>query len=194
MPKRMNNKGKFSADTITAFAAVIIALIALALGILDHSETRKHDRLSVVPRLTYDYLLASVHQDISIEISNNGLGPAIVKEFNIYMDGKKLEDFGARGWLYAMELLLNVLSETAQPNVFFFNSGDTMKRGDTKKLISFSRENLTQEDMLVIIDFFSRLSINIKYESLYGDTYAIDINETKLFLNEEFRRIISKDI
>ena len=62
---------------------LIIALCALAATIWQAAISRKHNKLSVRPVLT----LYRLDIDGVIYIKNNGSGPAIVKEYEIWKDG-----------------------------------------------------------------------------------------------------------
>lgn len=175
----MKNKSKgLSADTITAIAAIIIALIALGISVWQGYETRRHNRLSVTPKLTYDYSLSSAYPEVAIKLSNNGIGPAIIKDFALHVDGIRIEDIGYGGWKSVGNKL-----NTFQPWVrsAFLNKEDVMRVGETKMLFSVDRKNINRERKEIILKAFSRLKISIEYESIYGDNYLIEIDETERF-------------
>lgn len=68
-----------AAATFTAYQAVLL---------------RKHNRLSVKPHLctwTHDDDSDKMYK-IYFLLSNNGLGPAIIKSFKVYFDGERLGD------------------------------------------------------------------------------------------------------
>src|SRR5688572_25280527 len=81
-----------SEATVTAMSAVFIALLALTVTIWQAALTRRHNRLSVRPHLRIDWLVSDEGTDekVSVVLSNNGLGPAIIKRFQWKIDGKPL--------------------------------------------------------------------------------------------------------
>ena len=75
---------------ITAIAAVAISFIALFFSIYNSYRGRRHDRLSVKPWL---HLYKQLHSggDTGFYVKNNGVGPAIITDFIIYLDNEMIE-------------------------------------------------------------------------------------------------------
>jgi hypothetical protein len=68
---------------------LIIALAAIGLAIWEGAENRRHNRLSVQPRLAgaIDAGRDGSAEYVRMTIENAGLGPAVIKTFRIYWDG-----------------------------------------------------------------------------------------------------------
>jgi len=69
---------------------------------------RRHNRRCVKPHLTYYTFFSANHPCAGVELSNNGVGPAVVTRFELQVDGKPMPEGGARGWPKALELLGNL--------------------------------------------------------------------------------------
>ena len=75
----------------------IVAFVALGLALWQFWVLRKHNRLSVRPYLTAGYKAdpADTLSDkgigsFKVEVINNGIGPAIINDCFIEIDGKKV--------------------------------------------------------------------------------------------------------
>jgi hypothetical protein len=62
---------------------VATAFGALLLGASEWRSARAHNRLSVRPHLSFDYLLQTTDPQIRIVLANNGIGPAFIKSFQV---------------------------------------------------------------------------------------------------------------
>ena len=73
----------WSAQTMTAVAALLVAGAVLGTTIWQGYETRRHNRLSVQPAMTFEQNPFDTEPFIGITLANVGLGVAIVKPFRI---------------------------------------------------------------------------------------------------------------
>ena len=79
-------------QVITSICAIVIALAALFVSVWSGVQTRKHNRLSVRPNLRVNYYDHS-ERPLSILISNDGLGPALIYDFSIsIIEGNKVPE------------------------------------------------------------------------------------------------------
>jgi hypothetical protein len=76
---------RLRADTWIALAAQLTSLCALALTIYQAEATRKHDRLTVMPRLLVSYSYRA-DSGAALVVDNRGLGPVLVKTFDVLVD------------------------------------------------------------------------------------------------------------
>lgn len=79
-------------EMIVAWSAMFISLLALLATMYEANLERENQLLSVWPRLTIQVHLSNT-QGYGIEVSNKGLGPAIVKTAKIKVDGKQLHSW-----------------------------------------------------------------------------------------------------
>jgi hypothetical protein len=67
-------------------ASTVIAICALALTVWQGIQTRKHNRLSCKPFLTTWIGKDLKNNFYSVDLINNGLGPAVIENFTIKVD------------------------------------------------------------------------------------------------------------
>jgi hypothetical protein len=70
---------------------MVIAFAALFLSVWQAYQYRKHNELSVKPFLQLISEMAAGEPANGILINNAGFGPAIIKDFRIYVDGKLMQ-------------------------------------------------------------------------------------------------------
>jgi len=152
-------------EIVVATVAVIISFAALILSLWEGRERRLHDRLSVMPRLTFSTQVALGTPPIGVFVSNKGAGPAIVRSFTILVDGKAMaqDDFG--GWQQAVGRL-NIGGQWA--SFHSLEVGDALIVGDTSFLLEEDGPPDLQHEIR-IKTAIERLSVQIVYESVYGD-------------------------
>lgn len=155
-------------------AAVIIALCALAFTAYQVFATRKHNRLSVRPHITYfTYRDLSPGQgSLKIEIMNNGLGPAIIDAFDVFLDGQKIPSYRSADIEAKVAEVLD--GQTSKTSVTTLGSGYSMPKDQTRTLLEVRFPATTQNDIERIEKRLTRFSLVIRYSSMYGDRYTFD--------------------
>jgi hypothetical protein len=83
----MNKKWYKQPEMIVAWSAMFISLLALLATMYEANLERENQLLSIWPRVVIQTHISD-KQGYSIEVSNKGLGPAIIKTTNITVDGK----------------------------------------------------------------------------------------------------------
>lgn len=79
---------QFTTDRIIGISAIFISLLTLIIFIYQTNLMREQTRLSVQPYLSVDSIFNRDEGYFSIELINNGLGPAIIETRNINLKGK----------------------------------------------------------------------------------------------------------
>ena len=157
-------------QVISGISTTVIALCALALSIWQGMQTRKHNRLSVMPHLT-----TKTDRDVekgfySIKVINNGIGPALIEEFLVKVDGKVISGQGP-------ELIEKVLQ------MLFPGFPYKSKQGYVSKDHSMAVKDIVT---IVNIQFYerfpplefmdrasNRVSFDILYKSFYGKQFHL---------------------
>lgn len=153
-----------SADTITAICSIIIAGLALIITLWQGYVTRKHNRLSVTPRLCFSQTI--VPEEKSKKVTNKGIGPAIIKKVRIYLDGKQIEYRDLRAlWVLNHNLKL---SKDQRPLVRGFGKEEMISAGE--EIIIFSIK--TSDSIEKALKEFNRIDMAIDYKSIYGDFFT----------------------
>ncbi|QWB25004.1 hypothetical protein KJK29_21835 [Streptomyces koelreuteriae] len=149
-----------NAETVTAICAVVIAVASLVVSVYQTHAMRQHNRHSVRPML-------QLHRGwppggrAGIRLINSGLGPAVIVDSTLMVDG---EAIGA--W---NEPSVNSLRErlAVRPSAVTFNDGEVIATHYEQYLLSVARYD--QQSHAEIEDLINRrLTLKIRYESLYG--------------------------
>ena len=138
---------------LLAIAGLATAVCALVATIWQGVVTRKHNRLSVKPVLT----LYREESDGKIYIKNNGTGPALIRDYELYKDGRFVDERNVQS---AIPLLARAASLT---------NGVALAPGDTIDLI----ESKTYMDGTHVPPL-EALRFRIRYASIYGETWTLE--------------------
>lgn len=162
---------------------IVISLCAVALTAYGLYATRRHNRLSVTPHLA-DYTNKSATNEglvISYEVSNNGIGPAKIKTFALFREGKQFPK-GKDDYVdsFVRAHLGNRLKYDIRHS-FNFGEDDSLKAGDTRHILNIFFPGAKSEDREKILGMFEGIAIRIEYESFYGEKFVLERkNENKL--------------
>ena len=89
---------KLSADTntIVSFSAIIVAVASIFISTWQGMEIRKHNRLSVRPKLEIHFYINK--QDFGYSLLNNGLGPANIIENKVLFNNVEISSNDPSSW------------------------------------------------------------------------------------------------
>lgn len=150
----------------TSIASVVIAMTALLFTWLQTKKTDKHNRLMVTPHISSITHIDNDNGIIMLHLENNGIGPAIIKDFSIEIDGKIISSGDEVE--EALKLLLNDLPidkwghETLTRNSF-------LPAGKKIELATIVSIEHTPEEIIKKID--QRANVRINYTSIYGEPF-----------------------
>ena len=101
-------------------------------------------------------------------ISNKGIGPAIVREPKLMVNGKHVasDDYG--GWGNARRQL----GIDASWNHCSGLNGMAISAGETVPLLAIKQADQTDERRRLLQKAIERLDVIVVYESMYGDRYS----------------------
>ncbi len=158
-------------------SAEIIAICALIFTAYQAYLLRKHNRLSVTPKLAVFTARNSENKigTINIELSNNGLGPAIIKKYEFEVDDKVKTFKDSDEALKFIEKLVGVIG--VENKITLILPGHIIAAGESSTMLhlKFSEESNGWEHIEGIID---RLSLRVKYTSMYGEQFEYHSIET----------------
>ena len=153
-------------DRLIALLAGLMAVISLTVAVWDGIETRNHNRLSVKPFLNFEVSRSTTQSDdgvvfssdMTVKVENRGLGPAIIKSFEIIsiIDGKQYIN---NDWLEALKTI------DYKEHVSKFSSLGTnsiIQAEVSKTLINLS----------TISNALGSIKIRIVYESIYQEEFV----------------------
>ena len=110
--------------------------------------------------------------EFGVLVSNKGIGPAIVRELTILVDGKPIALDKYSGWGNARTQLgiKKSWNHCSSPSV--------ISAGETIPLLAIKDKDQTGERNLMLKNAVEkRLRIEIVYESIYGEQYTVPGNE-----------------
>ena len=162
-------KDKFTADTWIAIVATLCAIIAILISVWDHYEIRKHNRLSVMPLLRFNLEIAQEPDGeyVGLYLTNNGFGPAVVTRYIVRLDDKEIEKEDLKGEIQAH----------IGPHSEYKYAGcircSPIKESEKILIFGLPNQTIICSASERLLDFLSRLEIDIVYESIYHDTLDI---------------------
>lgn len=158
-----------SSEKILSISAIIIAVASISVAVWEGIETRKHNLLSVRPKLEIFY--NSNKSSFGYVLVNNGLGPAVITEKKIFVDSVEIDYSGFSGYDDFLEKLGLVERYAGHGAI---SPGFTIKAGKNENIIIF---NLYESDEVktLLPQVYKRVSIEIGYKSMYGETYKCRI-------------------
>jgi hypothetical protein len=165
-------------EAIASFSSAIIALCALGLTLWQAYVSRQHNRLSVTP-----YLTTWSHNDTdqhrySVEILNNGIGPALINNFQVFVDGHQVKGDD----LELIKKSLKLLFPQYQYNAYnsYLSEGYMMAPKESRNLvmIQFFGPNFPKPEE--IEHSTKRVKILIEYESIYREKFKYDSSKLQV--------------
>lgn len=158
---------------IIAISTAFIALCALFTTVWQSHLTRRHNKLSVKPSLSFDENIQQNGVDVKYSVKNAGLGPAIIKVFALVIDGKKYSITTAEDVYRAFEILGIKLHEYDW-SMQLFKAGSSIAVDEIFDLLSFPKCTLDVEFNQKLRDVLPRLDFHIEYECFYGNRFTMD--------------------
>lgn len=164
-------KRKFKTDLLPSFVAILVAIAAIAVSIWQGMETRKHNRLSVKPKLQFIFR-ADPQGDASIILTNDGLGPATIKNFDILLDGKPVSD----SRVMSIASLPDHIGLKGVPFTFDPILAITLRSGAQLKVIEYKSSEVPNMRQVVdsLVKYLNRIDLKVEYESMYEERFNID--------------------
>ncbi len=162
---------------IIGISSGIIALCALIFTIWQGFQARKHNKLSYRPHLT-----TWVHSDAdkgfyAVDLINNGLGPALIENFILKVDGKIIP--GER--TEPIEKALKILFPNHNYNSYysFVSKGYSMAAKDKRTIVSVQFTNPPFPTREFVEHALNRGDIEISYKSFYNEIFRLSTEEEK---------------
>lgn len=160
--KRANLMG-----SLAAMAATVTALVAVVVAIWDNVETRKHNRLSVLPYIVLDHVRndSGTVTRGTVQMSNAGVGPALLHGLEITFRTESGSDTVAAVW-GAMAALV----ENQGVQIRGWADVDSGTALGVQQRQTLLRIQATGEDAGENVQrVLNGLRLRLRYASVYGD-------------------------
>ena len=164
-------------EIIVGVSSVVIALCALIFTIRQSKETQKHNKLSFKPHLT-TWSHTDVDKDVYIvELINNGLGPALIENFIVKIDGEIIPGKGTE----LMEDGLNIIFPNTQykSHQSYLAKGHSMAAKDKCKLVQIQFTGKVPPTTEEVERGFDRVDLIVNYKSFYDENFTYSSEEEK---------------
>ncbi|WP_339436493.1 hypothetical protein [Pseudomonas sp. EL_65y_Pfl1_R32] len=154
----------------TSIASVIIAILAFRITKKQNREYEEHNRLMTKPSLNDSTFIDNEQSTYAFSITNKGLGPAIIKEAAIYIDGEIVVDDDP------LEKAINIIIKGKSVLGFghetvaiesYISPGEKIDIATIKTAPDYSPEALKTT-------ISESAHIIIRYESIYGESFSYD--------------------
>jgi len=134
-----------------------------------HSIARKHNRLSVLPRLTINFdLIKKTNMGMGIYLNNAGLGPAILSQFTWLVDDKI---FKVKSSKDNDELLKYLKLDSIKHHYCIHDAGSFIESGYNDFLIIFEKPK-TDKELIELGNKLSKIKVKLEYTSIYEEPFT----------------------
>lgn len=153
---------------LSKHSSEIIALCALFFAAWQAFTQRSHNKISVKPHL-FTFTKRDKHNEtarLQVLLTNNGLGPAFINKFQIFVKGQECEAESA------IKATLGALAANSSHTIL----GDdyAMPHNEEKVLLSVTFPSKSWEEIEAVEERLNRLDLLIHYSSAYGDKFILD--------------------
>lgn len=165
---------------ILSIVSLIVATASIFISVWEIISSRKHNFLSVRPYLgTFEniHVNDSGYIIYSTNLSNDGVGPAIIDDFEIYFDGELIAKNDNDKTLEVVEKKIKETYEDAQCNVKSYTKTACLPAGFSQYLLVVSKKFHGEADKRDFKQFFYRFKVRIKYKSMYNKRKVFDSSE-----------------
>jgi len=174
-----------NAPSIIALSALIVALVTLLHVTRQAAIERAHDRLAAAPMLDIPFTYAveathperpQLHCHVVLSLVNSGLGTAIIKKYEVYVDGK-LVPVMPRAELESAVLAALGLNKSQMSKISFFAyQGDhSLPKDEAVQIIDLAFVVPGQTAWEEVLQRFAqRIGARVGYISLYGDARSCE--------------------
>lgn len=180
-------------QSIAAASAVCISVLAAVFAWQQVELGRQHNRLSVLPLLQITPYMEGKGGRNGLYLSNDGLGPALIKGFSVVSSGVTARGFESDRWA-------EVLATTeANPSCFTtaWPKGETIVRpGVELPMVITTKADGMEACYAELIKLVGGkpIEIEVQYESIYGEKKMLSAN-SKIFsrsLDIWYRRLTTR--
>lgn len=160
-------------EMISGLCSMGIAVLALFISVWNVRTTQKHNRLSLKPHLSAN---TKAHEKprptFSIELSNNGGGPALFESTSLFIDEQPVTE---KDLFTKAAGLLPVDRPNADLCSVSLDKKHSMAAGTTRELFSLTWPEETTLSVKELEDIAKRVTVKIKYKSLHNEHDQLNI-------------------
>jgi hypothetical protein len=159
------------ANNVIAGMAMLVALVTGIFTAYQAFLTRKHNRLSVKPHVTtwISEDIVEGYYVLRCEAINNGIGPAIIRDYSVFYEGQKIGSSNDRKSLEnAIEQKIDLQPGIIRKSVTVFGKDFPFPIGERQTLLEIQTPLHLQFDKKPYQDFVDKFDADFTYECMYG--------------------------
>ena len=166
-------------DILGKYSAQVISICALALAIFQAISSRRHNKLSVRPKLTifrsYDFDIPANLSIASVFVRNDGLGPGILKGLTMIVDGHAFDFTLATDFAGLVPDQLGIPAHRLRVRYTLLKSGAVFRKDESLLLLELAlKESSADELHGYLVPKTESLLLSLDYESFYGEPFRSD--------------------
>jgi hypothetical protein len=177
--------GAFLLSLISFF----IAAGSVVVSIRQHRASKEHNKLSFQPLINIIHEKTTEYNKeakqwvgiLKIVLINNGIGPALVERFDLFVDGTLIDAKDDQKWEQALWKIFGAVANSDPPKHFGYGVFNL-----TKGYCIPSRDHLNLFTIRFTMDMSQEIQRSLDrsravliYRSLYKDTYTYDTDKVK---------------
>lgn len=169
-----NDPGSDWATSLSAIAAIFSVITACIALVFTHKQNKmheKHNKLMATPYLSSMIGANEDTNEFSFQIENVGLGPAIIKEITVFINDVPLSGTFAE---MVEKALTDLLPNRSSSYLETFSVADRVPANKKYSIITVTSTGLSA---YAIHAALSAATIEIKYSSIYDETYTYNSEE-----------------
>ena len=154
---------------IQPLLTLAIAFTAIALALWEGVENRRHNRMSVQPRLGADVDAGrdSASEYVRLSVESTGLGPAVIRVFRVYLDGRPLDTSTTPSNSPWSKVVEAVTTPEMQVTTHAFGSGYYFPAGRQQLLFEARQPRANPATHRPLSDILNHVAVQICYCSVY---------------------------
>lgn len=179
-------------EVTVALASLFIAVIATVFSGYQATLSRQHNRLAIRPYLVIHRTIGLEGQDYiaQIAVRNAGLGPAIIKKYQVSFDGKVIGTGDEPMTCFeSIGQLTQYLSFSASCGRMILPNDTVLAPQMMVKTIVFESGGVTNASREELFEFIQRFGIDIEYTSLYREKFRAGILKANRRVNADRQKI-----
>ena len=166
-------------NNIVSVCSIVIATCALVVSIYQIEKIDYHNRLSVMPALTYLIEYDQETENVHFLFKNSGLGPATISSIEYINDSFAIRETDTK------KIFKHFVPEEIIPKggaeAFFSNHRgfNVMLPGDSKNFAIISLKGMSDIERDNMIIALSYIKVGICYRSMYGDLFYLKSHDVE---------------
>lgn len=157
-------------------AALVISVCAVVLTLASASATRKHNRLSVRPHMATFTTRGPDKDDssvyvVAVTLRNCGLGPAIIRKFEVLLDGVPVAVEKPDDLFPIFDETIKAEKVVSKCNFAVLHPDHAMAKDEVVPVATVAIRPPFYPEME---DDLQRFHLRVTFESMYGESFCYD--------------------